>query len=177
VRERISSRPPHCRLLCGRFILPVCAFSGSSLPFLGEQRPLTAETPAITSQAAVLANHAMAGNDNGNGICSARASHGPDSGRLAERPGDLTVGARLAVRNGLQFLPDPALKRGSLHIDRKIDMGLAALEMRKHVLDEAGHGAMMPADLGLRVFLGQKGLQRFASAAEAQRADAALGPG
>ncbi len=74
------------------------------------------------------ANHPMAGDDDRCGIGCTRASNRPRCSRLAQRPRDFAVRARLAVRNGPQSLPHAPLKGSRNHVGRQIEIGLRAGE-------------------------------------------------
>jgi len=47
-------------------------------------------------------------------------AYGADSGRTADRSGDLAVAAGLAHRDAPQFFPYPALERGGANVDRQV---------------------------------------------------------
>ena len=64
----------------------------------------------------------MTRNDHRYRIGSTGAGHCSGSARLIERLGDLAIGTRAAVRDGLQVLPHPPLERGRLYIERHIQL-------------------------------------------------------
>src|ERR1035437_5474993 len=79
-------------------------FSGGG-GFGGEQLAFALEAPVVAGEAAILSDHAMAGDDHGQGI---RADGGADRARRsgpAERAGDGRIGAGLAARDLLERLP------------------------------------------------------------------------
>src|SRR5688572_29447162 len=90
----------------------------SALLLVGEQLLLPLDPPPVPRQAAILANHAVAGDDQTGGVGRTSPSHGADGGWPADVARDLAVGARLAVRNRLQISPHLPLKRRRLNVER-----------------------------------------------------------
>ena len=69
------------------------------------------------------------------GIGRAGAGHRADRFRLADAPGDLGVGPRLAVRNPLQRAPHLPLESGGAHVDRQIERRRIAAQVLGDRLD------------------------------------------
>src|SRR5260370_38608986 len=91
--------------------------AGSSL--LLQQLLLSRKPPTIPGEGPALANDAMAGYHDGNGVRGASSRNSANGLGLSERPRYFRVRARLAARNPLQFLPYPPLKRRRLQVERE----------------------------------------------------------
>lgn len=65
---------------------------------------------AIAREFAAAAQYPMAGNDKRQGVAGAGQPHGPDSARISDALGDLTVGGCLAVGNRSELIPHGAQK-------------------------------------------------------------------
>ena len=74
------------------------------------------DAPVIAGELAVTGVDAVAGNGEGDAICGAGAGNGADCGRLSELRGDLEVGARFALRDLLQSVPDFLLEGGAAQV-------------------------------------------------------------
>src|SRR6266478_1895480 len=92
------------------------------LCFSFQQLLLPFQSPAITTKAFVLANYAVTWNHQRNRICSAGTCNCARCFFLTNRPGDFTVGMRLAVWNRSQLFPNLSLKSRGLNIKWQIDV-------------------------------------------------------
>src|SRR6185437_6725113 len=119
--------------------------------FLLEQRVFAFEAPAIAGQVAVLADDAMAGNNDGDRIRGAGARDGANSSGLADRACDLGVRARGAVGDAAKLVPDAALERGGLHVQRQIDMRLLAAQVAEDFANPLAQILRVAMDFGLRI--------------------------
>jgi len=131
------------------------------------------EAPAIAGEAAVLGDDAVAGDDDGNGIGGAGASDGADGFLASDGAGDLAVGARGTPGDAAEFFPDAALKSGGLDVEREIAMGLFAAKMAEDFADPGGESGDVGANLGARIFAGERGLELRLGIAEIDGADSA----
>src|ERR1700733_13139199 len=104
-----------------------CLILHSPLSF--DELLLPRKTPPITAGFTGPANHAMAWNQDRNGISGAGVRNRTGSGWLADRFRDLGVRSRLAVGNRLQVIPDAQLKGRRPDVQREIEVGLPAREM------------------------------------------------
>ena len=77
-----------------------------------EQIFFAGQSAAIPAHLPVGANHAMAGNDDGNWIVVIGAANGAAGLWLSNGDGNVLIAGRAAVRNGAQGLPDRQLKGG-----------------------------------------------------------------
>src|SRR5216684_8375267 len=90
--------------------LKSCLQQTQLLAFEFQKFLLCGEAAAKTREAAVAADHAMARNDDGDGIAAVRQADGTDSLGIADALSELQVGNRLSVRNPTQRIPDSQLK-------------------------------------------------------------------
>src|SRR5690242_10796591 len=97
----------------------------------------------------------MAGHNDGNGVRGASASDGANCFGLAERAGDLRIGARVASRYALQFLPHAALKCGGLQIERKLEVRRASLDALQYFLHPALEAVRGGGNFRTRIFIAQ----------------------
>src|SRR5262249_50878520 len=88
--------------------------SSPSLLFPLQKRLLPRGSPTVATGGAVRANNTMTRYGQRDRIRRARARHGAHRTRPADRFRDLTVGARLAIRNRGECLPDQPLERRRL---------------------------------------------------------------
>ena len=79
-----------------------------------QQSLLHGKTSCVAGQCTVLTDHPMAGNQNPQRIPVGSLSHSPDSFRIADCRGNLTVGPNVTVRNPGKGVPYGFLKRSSL---------------------------------------------------------------
>src|ERR1700682_816736 len=79
---------------------------------VNEQATLALQTPGVALQRPILANHAMAGNDDGDRIGADRSTDvlGYTGIGMAEGPCEFPVGGRLSGRDLAERRPDLALK-------------------------------------------------------------------
>lgn len=150
----------------------------SEVLFLLEQGALAFEAPAVAGQVAVLADDAMAGNDDGDRIRRAGASDGANGSGLADGARDLGVRARSAVRDAAKLVPHAALERGGLHVERQVDMRLLAAQMAEDFANPLAQILRVAVDFRLRIFVRESVFQARVRAsigiAKINGADAAL---
>ncbi len=87
--------------------------------FQGQQRAFQLKAAAVADQSAVAPDNAVAGDDEADGVGADGAPDGAHGARTFDLRGDVAVGARLAVGDGEQGLPDGALKGGAAQVQRK----------------------------------------------------------
>ena len=97
--------------------------------FHRQQRVLARQAPTIAAQAAVLAQHAVAGDSQRCGVGRAGAGHGPGRRRLAQLHGQLGLSAGGAVGDGLQGAPDTVLKLGACDVQGQVQLALLAAQV------------------------------------------------
>src|SRR5690606_5125571 len=78
------------------------------------QQCLAWQAAGITGEAAVTADHPMAGNDDGNRVGTIGGTDSAHRLGSCDLGGEGAVAAGLAKRDGLQRLPNGLLKRGAL---------------------------------------------------------------
>src|SRR5690242_13912884 len=149
---------------------PLRALGGEELLFAGE-------APAVAGERAVLANDAVAWHDDGDRVGGAGASDGANGFGLAERAGDLRVGARAAARDALQLSPNTTLECGGLQIERKLDVRRAALDALENFRDPALELVGSSGNFRARIFIAQFGDEFVFVVAKIDRGDAAVGGG
>ena len=69
------------------------------------------QSSGIAGQLAVAADNAMAGNDDGDFVCTVSGSYCTNGFGISQSFGLLFVAARIAIRYGLQDMPNLLLKR------------------------------------------------------------------
>jgi len=146
-------RPPKQQAHSGRLLARDKVLTGVGF-FGGEEGLFAGEAPSVAGEAAVLADYAMAGNDDGNGIGGAGAGDRAYGFFASDGAGDLAVGTRGAPGDAAEFFPDAALKGGGLHIEREIAMGLFAAEMAQDFADPGAEAGSVGANLGAGIFTG-----------------------
>src|SRR6266699_631468 len=105
------------------------------LLFLGEETLLAFFAPAIAAEVPVFAHHAMAGNDERDGIGCAGLGNGARSPGFPDGLGNFTIRACATIRDGLQGLPDAPLESCCLYIYGEIEMRLLAVQVVKQRFD------------------------------------------
>ena len=85
-----------------------------------EQKAPALDAPRISRERTVIADHAMAGNGDGEIVRRARAGDRAHRLRRPDAPRDFGVGHGLADGNLLQRLPHPLLEGGAADVERKI---------------------------------------------------------
>src|SRR5439155_2081874 len=75
-----------------------------------EEELLPPEPASVAAQLAVLLDHPVAGDDDGDPVLAVRQAHGALRAGPADAPRQLLVGDRLAAGDPEQLLPDPLLK-------------------------------------------------------------------
>ena len=105
-------------------------------PLLGrKQRSLRSVAPPVTPYAAGFGDHAVAGNDDGDGVGRAGAATARTALGLPMLLATSRIGAGLAVGDALQLAPHFPLKRGGLDVDRQIERRRIAAKMPCDRLD------------------------------------------
>ena len=90
----------------------------------------------IACQRTIVAHDAMARNNDRNPIMVISQAHGARRAALSQALCDITVGARLAVRDVEKFAPNGDLKCRAVQIERKIELGALAFEVFLDLFDE-----------------------------------------
>src|SRR5580692_11615035 len=121
-------------------------------PLGGEELFFASKSPAIAREAAVLTDNPVARHDNRNRVGCARSSHCANGLRTSEGAGDLGVCARCSAWNALQLLPDAALKRRCLQVQREFHLRGPALDSLNNFTDPALHVASSRRDFRSRIF-------------------------
>ena len=124
---------------------------------LREEGALALDAPAVAADIAVFAHDAMAGDGEGDAVGGARLGDGAGRRWLADGAGDLAIGARAAVRDGAQCLPDAPLEGRRLHIQRQIEVRLLAVQMADDRRNGGIEAGGIPRDRGGGIFLLQRG--------------------
>src|SRR5687767_14409816 len=93
-------------------------WDGCPAAFVVEEPLLSVETAAVTRQRAGRADHAVARDDNGQGVGAVGESDGTGAVVKSERYRDLAVRPRLSRRDSQELLPDPALEVRAVHRER-----------------------------------------------------------
>src|SRR3989442_5526671 len=86
-----------------------------------QQKLLAAEAAGVAGQAAAASDDAAAGHDGADRVPRVGGAHGPDGGPVADRVGELGIGASLPVGDGDQQIPDAPLelRAGGRHGERE----------------------------------------------------------
>ena len=85
--------------------------------FARQQRPFTGEAPAVAAQGAVTADHAVAGDGQGDRVGAAGLGHGPHRLGGAQPAGELGVAHGAAGGDQAQLLPDAPAERRAAQIE------------------------------------------------------------
>jgi hypothetical protein len=117
----------------------------------------------------------MARDEKRNRVGRTCASDGSHGSRGTQRSGNLTVRARLPVRDPAQLLPDAPLERCGPDVERKIGMRTTALEVRHQCAHGPAERSVAPADLGPRVFRAKIRFERSITVSEHHAAHARVG--
>jgi hypothetical protein len=121
-----------------------------------QQLSFSFDAPAVSGQAAIGSDDAVAGDDYGGGIGSAGSGYGSGCGRLSDFFGELRVGPGFSARNGAEGLPDAHLKGGCAEIEGQVERGGMFRELRENLIEhgrefgiglEIGGGELL-AELG-----------------------------
>ena len=94
-----------------------------------EQEALRSKTAAVAGERAVRADHAVARDQDRDGVCAVRRAGGADRRRAPDAPGELRVRDRLAVADALQLVPDALLERRAARRDRQVERPAPAGEV------------------------------------------------
>ena len=84
-----------------------------------DQRALAREAPAVTTEAAVTADHAMAGDQNRDAVARAGGGDRTRRARRTDRGRGLRVRHDFAGRDPAQIVPDTHLERGAAQVERQ----------------------------------------------------------
>src|SRR5438045_6960530 len=103
-----------------------------------EQHIRAGEAAAKTRQAAVAADHAMAWNDDRNGIAAMRQSDSAHGFGIADALRELQVGNSLSIRNRAQCVPNAKLELRSLQRQWQIEFLQFAAEVGLQLTDDFG---------------------------------------
>ena len=106
------------RLSCLQGQRPLRRFTDA---FQFEQMRLGRQPAGKAGQRAITADHPMAGHDDGDRIAAVGGADGAGRTGLAQALGQLPVGARLAVRDLQQAVPDRALERRAGEVQRQVE--------------------------------------------------------
>ena len=94
-----------------------------------QQPGLGGDAAGETDQRTALADHPVAGHENGQGIVAGRLADRAEGGGFAHGAGDLAVGAQFAVGNLQQLGPDLDLEIGAQQVQVDGEVGAAADEI------------------------------------------------
>src|SRR5579862_5156080 len=119
----------------------------------------------------------MTGNNNGNGIRRASASHGPRGAGLADLARNVVVRTRATSGDGLQCLPNAALKCGGLDIQRQLEVRALTAQVPDQLAHPSRNARRIAAYSRLRIFAPQRRCERSVGVAEIDRGNAALRTG
>ena len=95
-------------------------------------------TIGIAAEATVGGDDAVAGDDEGNGIAADGLADCP-GGTAIKEPGEVAIGAGLAVRDGEEYLPDTALERCAVRMEAGNGMRLTAGKIIVQPMDGLGY--------------------------------------
>ena len=94
-----------------------------------EQPRLARQAAAVAGECAILADNAVAGNEDGEAVGTVGGGHGAHGGRVAELFGQRLIMGGFAVGDGLQRVPHPPLKRAAGSMQRHAKLAARALEI------------------------------------------------
>lgn len=123
--------------------------------FMREEGALAVQAPAIAGQIAVLANDAVARDNDRYWIGGAGASDGANGAGFADGSRHFAIGFRRAVGDSPQFFPDAPLKRGCLYVGRQIEVRLMPFQVCKYCFDPCFEAAPIPPDFRPRIFFSE----------------------
>src|SRR5690606_1501745 len=95
----------------------------------GQQLALDRQAAAVTGEAAVRADDAMAGNDHRDGVAAIRKTDGAHGVGIAESPRDLAVAHRAAIGNLAQRIPHALLEGRAFGCQRQVELAPLAAEI------------------------------------------------
>lgn len=103
--------------------------------FYFQQLDFLINTRCIPRQTAVAAHHAVAGNNDADGVMSHRTPyglcrHGLESALACDFLGNVTVCHGAAVWNAKQYFPNRFSEPGTFHLQGRQKVGLAAVEIK-----------------------------------------------
>ena len=87
-----------------------------------EQRGFPGHAARVTGEGTVFPHHAMAGNNDGKGICAGGGSDGADGVRGSEACRQIAIADGFAIGDGGNLLPDLKLKRGAAEADGDVKL-------------------------------------------------------
>ena len=121
-----SARAGYLKCLClaqqiGLHLMPAL--------FVVEQPLFALQTAAVAGEAAVFADDAVAGNEDGEAVGTVGGGHGAYGGRFSKLFGQRLIMGGFAVRDGLQRVPHPPLKRAAGGVQRHAKLAARTLEI------------------------------------------------
>src|SRR2546427_11081103 len=143
---------------------------------LAQQR-LALHAPAIAAEVAALPHHAVAGDDEGDRIHSARPSDRAYRARPADGACHVRIAPGRADRDQPQRVPYALLERRAAHVHGQLEARPRAREMREQRVDPFLERPRWAGPGGGREFAAQRPFERGIRVPELDAADAALGGG
>src|SRR6266702_8491475 len=149
------------------------------LVFEFEKHFLCGEATAKSCEAAVAADHAMARNNDGNGIAPVRQTHRAHGFGIPDALRQVSVGNRFSVGNGAQGLPNAKLKIRPFQRQREIELLQFTAEISLQLADDFRKRRLVLLPAGSRgrrtlAALEAHQAQRIRIAREKQRPDRAI---
>src|SRR5262249_42797246 len=93
-----------------------------------EQSALAFDTPGVSRERTVLADHTVTGDRDGEIVRGARSGYRPYRFRGSDAPSDLRIGHLLADRNGLERLPYASLEGRAANVQGKMHADAGCLD-------------------------------------------------
>src|SRR5579863_987675 len=127
-----------------------------------KQLLLALRTPAVSAQAPVTMQYAMARYDDRDRVGRDGSRHGTYRPRPADRPRHVAIGARRPVGDAAEFLPHPPLERRRLQVDGQVEARQFAPQMAQDAFDplaEPGLAARLAFDFGVGILGAQRALE------------------
>src|SRR5213078_4013215 len=109
--------------------------SAGDLLFLVQEFFLPFQSPAVTTQALIASDHAMARYDQSDGIGGTGSRHGADRSGTINCLRNFSIGSRRAIGNRAQRFPHKTLERGRLYVEWQNEIGTFAAQMFQYLLD------------------------------------------
>ena len=104
---------------------------------------LAPKSATVSGQFSIRANHAVAGNDDGNAVIAIGAPDGPDGIGLSDAPGDFCVAAHFAVRNTAKLVPYAFLELGPGRLNRQVKLFQITIKVCIQLLLDCLHQRMV----------------------------------
>src|SRR5262245_47734453 len=119
----------------------------AALALLEIEEPLLApQAAAVADEGAVLADHPMARDDDGDPVHAVRAPDRAHRLRRSDAARDRVVGAHLAVRDLQQLLPDALLERRPGGVQRRLEDAALAAEVLPQLSFQTGEMRVISRD-------------------------------